>query len=159
MNAEAKRKGQEMQVVVFTLAGESYGVDITTVREIITMQRITPLPEAPDFVLGVISLRGTVIPVVDLKSRLRLPAQGETAQSRIMVVEAGDRTVGCVVDGVKEVLTIHSDVIEPAAGAAGFDVPYLQGIAKLDEHLVILIDLEQVLEGIAVDIPHGTEAV
>ena len=132
-------------MVVFQLARESYGVEITTVREIITMQPVTPVPRAPAHVRGIINLRGRVIPVVDLRKLLGL-AESETGRdTRIMVVEVESRTVGCIVDAVKEVLTINDEVVEPPTGATGADGAYLEGIAKLGDNLVILVNLVKVL--------------
>ena len=142
---ESGRHSSERQLVVFQLAGEAYGVEITTVREIITMQPVTPIPRTPEFVRGIINLRGRVIPVVDLRRLLSL-AQGDAGrETRIMVVEVGTRTVGCIVDAVKEVLTISDEVIEPPTGAAGPEGEYLKGIAKVGDSLVILVDLQRVL--------------
>lgn len=144
--SEQVRGDRERQLVVFTLANESYGVAITTVKEIITMQKVTPLPKSPPFVKGVINLRGRVIPVVDLKSRLNLPETEVAHDTRIMVIEVGDRTVGCIVDSVREVLTIKESVIEPPTGGSA-EIDYMEGIAKVGEELVILIDLQRVLAG------------
>jgi purine-binding chemotaxis protein CheW len=136
----------EQQLVVFQLGGELYGVDIARVHEIIRMQTVTRVPRAPSFVDGVINLRGKVIPVVDLRRRLGLPSAEHTRASRIVVVEIGDQVVGIVVDGVSEVLRVSSSVIEPPGPVvAGVDSEYVQGIAKLPERLVIMLDLDCVL--------------
>lgn len=141
---EERRRG-EQQLVVFMLAQESYGVEITTVREIITMQKITPVPEAPSFVEGMINLRGRVVPVIDLKKRLGLPTTTVGQETRIMVVEMGSTTIGCIVDAVKEVLTISTELVEPPEAAVGIQAEFLEGIAKVGNVLVILVDLRRVL--------------
>lgn len=141
---EERRRG-EQQLVVFTLGQESYGVEITTVREIITMQKITPIPEAPSFVEGMINLRGRVVPVIDLKKRLGLPAAKAGQETRIMVVDMGSTTIGCIVDVVKEVLTISTELVEPPEAAVGIQAEFLEGIAKVGDALVILVDLRRVL--------------
>lgn len=145
MDAELHSE-RERQLVVFTLANESYGVAITTVKEIITMQRVTPLPKSPPYVKGLINLRGRVIPVIDLKARLNLPETDVAHDTRIMVIEVGDRTIGCIVDAVREVLTIRESVVEPVTGTDG-GTDYLEGIAKIGDELVILIDLQRVVGG------------
>ena len=137
---------KEEQVVVFTLAGESYGVDIATVHEIIRMQHVTRVPRAPEFVEGVTNLRGRVIPVVDLRRRFGLAIAENTASTRIVVVEIGDHTIGAVVDSVSEVLRIPADSIElPSPVITTVDSDYLRGIAKLDGRLIILLSLDKVL--------------
>jgi purine-binding chemotaxis protein CheW len=104
------------------------------------------VPRAPAFVEGVINLRGRVIPVIDLRRRFNLPAAAHTRASRIVVVEIGDQVVGLVVDGVSEVLRVDTALVEPPSPVvAGIDSEYLQGIARLPERLVILLDLDRVL--------------
>lgn len=136
----------EMQLVVFDLAAEFYGVDIATVREIIRMQAITRVPGAPSFVEGIINLRGQVIPVVDLRKRLGLNVSEQTDDSRIVWVTINKHDVGVIVDAVTEVLRIPVSAIEPpSAMVAGVDSDYLRGIAKLESRLIILLDLNKVL--------------
>jgi purine-binding chemotaxis protein CheW len=136
----------ELQLVVFQLGVELYGVEIACVHEIVRMQSITRVPRAPAFVEGVINLRGKVIPVIDLRHRFNLPAAAHTRASRIVVVEIGDQVVGLVVDGVSEVLRVNTALIEPPSPVvAGIDSEYLQGIARLPERLVVLLDLDRVL--------------
>src|SRR5215216_6705674 len=101
------------QVVVLDLAGEAYGVEIGRVEEIIRMQPITRIPNGPAFIEGVINLRGRVIVVLDLRKRFGLPASEPTRHSRIVVGELGEHTVGLVVDGVSEVLSLPADAVEP----------------------------------------------
>jgi purine-binding chemotaxis protein CheW len=138
--------GEERQLVVFQLGAELYGVDIARVHEIIRLQTITRVPRAPSFVEGVIHLRGKVIPVVDLRRRFGLPLADHTRATRTVVVEIGDQVVGIIVDSVSEVLRVSTATIEPPSPVvAGIDSEYLQGIAKLPERLVILLDLDRVL--------------
>ena len=136
----------ERQLVVFDLADEGYGVDISAVREIIRLQEITQVPRTPEFVEGVINLRGKVIPVIDLRKRFGVTVEAESQDNRIVVVDIGDQDIGVIVDAVKEVLRIPTDSVEPPASVittAGSD--YLLGIAKLDSRLIILLDLQKVL--------------
>ena len=136
----------EQQLVVFDLSTESYGVDIGAVREIIRLQDITKVPRTPEFVEGVINLRGKVIPVVDLRKRFGLPAEKESKENRIVVVDIGAQDIGVIVDAVTEVLRIATESVEPPASViTTADSEYLLGIAKLDSRLIILLDLERVL--------------
>ena len=111
--ASAKVGATEKQLVVFTLASEAYGVDIGAVREIIQMQNITRVPRTPDYVEGVINLRGRVIPVVDLRTRFGFPAAERNKDTRIVVVDIGSQDIGVVVDAVPEVLRVAADAIAP----------------------------------------------
>lgn len=136
----------ERQIVVFDLASEAYGIGIATVREIIRMQDITYVPDAPEFVEGVINLRGRVIPVVDLRKRFGLPVTEQTADSRIVVVHIAGEDIGVVVDVVAEVLRVSEQSIEAASTLVTTeDSYYMDGIAKLGERLLILLDLDKVL--------------
>ena len=136
----------EQQLVVFDLASEAYGVDIGAVREIIRMQDITRVPRTPDFVEGVINLRGKVIPVVDLRKRFMVPVAEQTDDNRIVVVDIGGQDIGVVVDAVTEVLRILSDSVEPPSSViTTTDSDYLMGICKLESRMIILLDLERVL--------------
>lgn len=137
---------QELQLVAFQLAEEVYGVDIAQVQEIIRMQPITKVPGAPDFVEGVINLRGRVIPVIDLRKRFRLPKGEETKSTRIIVVDVPPHTVGMIVDSVDEVLRLSEEKIEPPSPLiASIDTEYIKGVGKLEGKLLILLDLAKVL--------------
>ena len=136
----------EQQLVVFDLALEAYGVDIGAVREIIRMQDITEVPRTPEFVEGIINLRGKVIPVVDLRKRFGLPVSERTKDNRIVVVDIGGQDIGVIVDAVAEVLRVAADAVEPPSVViTSAESVYLLGIAKLEDRLIILLDLERVL--------------
>ena len=136
----------EAQVVVLELAGEAYGVEIGKVQEIIRMQPITRVPNGPDWIEGVTNLRGRVIPVLDLRRRFGLAAGEATRRSRIVVAELGEHTVGLVVDGVSEVLRVPADSVEPPSSlVTTAESAYLRGVAKLDQRLVLLLDLGRIL--------------
>jgi purine-binding chemotaxis protein CheW len=136
----------EHQFVVFDLSNECYGVQITAVESIIKMQTITRLPHTPSFVEGVTNLRGKVLPVIHLRKRFGLDDTANTRDSRIMVVDVGGTKVGMIVDGVSEVLSIADDAVEPPSPiSATIDSGFINGIAKLEKKLVILIDLSKVL--------------
>ncbi|NQW23980.1 MAG: chemotaxis protein CheW [SAR202 cluster bacterium] len=145
-SASAIRGGDERQLVVFDLAAEAYGVEIGSVREIIRMQEITQVPRTPDYVEGVINLRGRVIPVVDMRKRFGFPVAERTKDTRIVVIDIGGADIGAVVDAVTEVLRLGSDSIEPpSAVITTADSDYLLGIAKLETRLIILLDLQRAL--------------
>ena len=134
------------QIVVLELAGEAYGVEIGKVEEIIRMQPVTRIPNGPDFIEGVTNLRGRVIPVLDLRKRFGLPASDATRRSRIVVGELGEHTVGLVVDAVSEVLLVGADAVEqPSNLVTSADSAFLRGVAKLDERLILLLDLSRIL--------------
>lgn len=136
----------EQQLVVFELNNEVYGVDIAKVQEIIRMQNITQVPRAPQFVEGVINLRGRVIPVVDLRKRFGFATTEHSKQSRIVVVEIEGQTIGMIVDGVSEVLRVPTASIEPPSPVVTtLDSDYLRGIAKLEDSLIILLQLDKIL--------------
>ena len=144
----AEDTGQaERQLVVFDLASEAYGVDISTVREIIRMQTVTRMPRTPEYVEGVINLRGKVTPVIDLRKRFGLDESEEPLDKRIVVVDTGERSMGFVVDAVSEVLRVPSASIEPPSSVVmGVDSEYMIGIVKLPDRLISLLDLERVMD-------------
>ncbi|HPP52704.1 MAG TPA: chemotaxis protein CheW [Thermoguttaceae bacterium] len=135
-----------LQLVSFHLAEEEYAVEITKVREIILLSEITRVPQTPDYVRGLINLRSTVIPVIDLRRRFGLPAGEQTAESRIMVVDVRGKTIGIVVDAVDEVLRVSRDKIAPPPPTvAGLGREYLRGLVKLEGRLLIFLDIDQIL--------------
>lgn len=147
MESSAVTSQRELQLVVFKLGDETYGVDIVAVREIIALQPITRVPGAPPFMEGILNLRGHVIPVMDLRRRFGLQGSEVTRETRIMVVEVGGHTLGLVVDAVSEVLRVPAETIEPPHElTVGVDTGFLRGVAKLDKRLVILLNLEELLQ-------------
>jgi purine-binding chemotaxis protein CheW len=136
----------EQQLVIFELAEESFGLNIADVESIVKMQDITIVPHAPDFVQGVTNLRGTVLPVIDLRKRFGLPEVAFTPDTRIVVVDINGVKVGIIVDAVAEVLRVSDEEIEPPSpfvttAASAF----ITGIAKIDSRLIILVDLVKIL--------------
>ncbi len=137
---------EEKQLVVFNLGEESYAVDITMVREIIQLQPITRVPGTPPSVEGVINLRGSIIPIVDLRKRFQLNRIGHNKDTRIVVVSCKGQDVGVIVDSVAQVLRIPVDSIEAASSVFNGDhLEHLMGIVKLSNRLVILLDMDRVL--------------
>jgi purine-binding chemotaxis protein CheW len=137
---------EEKQLVVFNLGEESYAVDITMVREIIQLQPITRVPGTPLSVEGVINLRGSIIPIVDLRKRFQLIKIERNKDTRIVVVNCKGQDVGVIVDSVAQVLRIPVDSIEAASSVFnGEHLEHLLGIVKLSNRLVILLDMDRVL--------------
>lgn len=135
-----------LQLVSFVIDSEEFGIDILKVQEIIRPVEITRVPNAPAFVEGVINLRGRIVPVVDLRKRFGLAEREQDQHTRIIVVELVDRVVGFMMDAVREVIRVDRSVIEPAPELAiGIDTDYIKGVAKLEDRLLILLDLEEVL--------------
>ncbi|MDQ7040275.1 MAG: chemotaxis protein CheW [Rhodothermus sp.] len=146
MQQQTATSTQLLQLVSFLIEKEEFGVDILNVQEIIRPVDITRVPNAPAFVEGVINLRGRIVPVVDLRKRFNLPQRERDKNSRIIVVELGDKIVGFMVDAVREVLRVDASVIEPPPELAiGIDAHYITGVAKLEDRLLILLDLERIL--------------
>ncbi len=136
----------ENQLVVFNLSNEDYGVDIGAVEGIVKMQAITKVPHAPSFVEGITNLRGQVLPVIDLRKRFGLPMAESSKDTRIVNVELEGAQVGMVVDAVTEVLRVSEEDIEPPSPlVTTVDSAFITGIAKVDDRLIILLDLAKVL--------------
>lgn len=137
--------------LTFSLADESYGVPVLKVREIITMLHITTVPQMPPYVKGVINLRGKVIPVIDLRTKLGLPAAKLTDSNCIVVVQVTPtgmetKNIGLIVDAVEEVANLSQEDIEPAPDFGGsINVEYLLGMATLKGSVKSLLDIEKVI--------------
>ena len=136
----------DQQLVVFELANEHYGVEISTVESIIKMQEITHIPRSPAFVEGITNLRGVVLPVIDLRKRFGQDSREISKESRIMVVVLGSIKVGMIVDAVSEVLQVSDESIDPPPLMTNSPREnFITGIAKLDELLVIVLDVSKIL--------------
>jgi purine-binding chemotaxis protein CheW len=148
MNATATQSlttEAQNQYLTFTLGEEDYGVEILRVQEIRGYTAITPIPNMPVFVKGVINLRGTVVPVVDLRSRFGMPTVEYSKSTVIIVVNVGKHVIGCVVDAVSDVLDVAANSIEkPPALGEGVDLSFLRGITRNNEDLIALLDIEHV---------------
>lgn len=132
--------------VVFKLENEEYGIDILRVKEIKEMLRITRVPKAPSFVRGVVNLRGEVIPVVDLRKKFNLQQSKDTESTRIIIVTVEEITVGLIIDTSSEVLDIDKDLIEePPAAISNIDHSFIYGIGKINERLIILLDVAKII--------------
>ncbi|MBN9122955.1 MAG: purine-binding chemotaxis protein CheW [Planctomycetes bacterium] len=134
------------QYLTFTLAGEAYGLEILRVQGIKGFSRVTPIPHAPPHVKGVLNLRGTVVPVVDMRLRFALPGAEYTKFSVIIVVTVGARVVGLLVDAVSDVLSVGGGDVGAAPDfGGGTDISFLTGIAKVGSRLVSLLDVDKLV--------------
>jgi len=146
-DARMQKQEEEIQLVVFRLGEEELGVNIHQVREIVRLVPITPIPRAPEFIEGVVNLRGQVLAVMDLAKRLDIPSKPRSEKTRIVVVELEDNAVGMIVDEVSEVLRIPTSKVEKAPQLIESEISqrYITGVGKLKDRLLILIDLVAIL--------------
>lgn len=137
---------QKDKYLTFHLAGEDYGIDIVYVTEIIGIQKITEVPDMPDFIRGVINLRGKVIPVMDVRRRFAMAKRDYDERTCIIVVDINGTAVGLVVDEVREVADIPGDQVEPPPETGkGQSSRYLKGMGKMDDEVKILLNVEKLL--------------
>ena len=145
--------GDLIQLVTFHIGEEEFGVDILAVQEIIRLMQITMVPHAPVFIEGVINLRGKVIPIIDLRRRFGLVPKAHDKNTRIIVIEINNIIVGFVVDAVSEVLRIPASTVEPPPPVvAGVDSDYISGVGKLQDRLLIMLDLDKLLSSEDMDL-------
>lgn len=137
---------KNIQIVVFGIGKEFYGVSIESVHEIVRVPEITAVPDAPEFLEGVINLRGRIIPVVDLRKRLRIERAERTKSSRVLITENDGRMIGILVDFVSEVRKLAGDAVEPPPEMiAAVGIEYITGVAKIDDRLIIFLDMKSIL--------------
>lgn len=137
---------EKVKVVVFRLKDEEYGVEVDQVKSIERMESITRVPNTPSFVKGVINLRGVVIPVINLRSRFQMEEEDYTDSTRIVIVHVNEMEVGLIVDAALDVLDVPLDAIEPPPEVVGgVEAAYLRGMAKLEDRLLVLLNLDRVL--------------
>ncbi|MFP7477620.1 chemotaxis protein CheW [Terribacillus saccharophilus] len=138
---------QDVKVIVFQLKNEEYAVPVTQVGSIEKMEHITRVPNTESFIKGVINMRGVVTPIVDLRSRLGLEETPVDDNTRIIIVDLDDTSIGLIVDAANDVVDIPVDKIEEAPQVIGaINVDYIDGVVKLEDRLVILLDLRKVLK-------------
>jgi len=137
----------ENQFVIFRLGNEKYGVDIMKVKEICEYKASTKVPNAPDFIEGIINLRGEIIPIVNLKKRFKISGADEVSTySRIIVININEKNVGFIVDEASEVLRINgADIEEAPEIITGIDRRFITGVGKVNESIILILDLEKIL--------------
>lgn len=135
----------EYHLVSFRIGGEEYGVEIGRVQEIVRVGQVTAVPNAPAYIKGVINLRGRIIPVLDLRKRLDLEAAAPTKNSRIIVVEMGQKVLGLLVDSVAQVVKIPASSVDAPPEDVEASRAYVKGIGKIDMRLIMVMELDRVL--------------
>ncbi len=152
----------EDQHLTFILEGEEYGVDILRVQEIKGWDRVTPIPNTPDYIRGVINLRGTIVPIIDLRLRFDMPAVEYGPMTVVIVLrvvgEDRERIMGIVVDAVSDVHNIGVDILRPAPDFGGaLSIDFVKGLASIDEKMVIVLDIDHLLtDGVLNNLDNAT---
>ena len=144
--AQNLAEDEVLQWVTFQLENETYGINVMQVQEVLRYTEIAPVPGAPEYVLGIINLRGNVVTVIDTRSRFGLPYGDVSENSRIVIIEAEKQVIGIMVDSVAEVVYLRSSEID-AAPAVGTEesAKFIQGVSNRDGQLLILVDLNKLL--------------
>lgn len=144
--SELKVEGDVIQWVTFQLADENYGIAVMQVQEVLRVTEITPVPGAPDFVLGIINLRGNVVTVLDTRKRFGLSPKEMDDATRIIIIESGNQVVGLLVDSVAEVVYLRATEIESFPNVGNEESSrYIQGVHSQDDELLILVDVNKLL--------------
>lgn len=142
----AQEDSQRDKYLTFLVDTEEYGIAIRYVTEIIGLQKITDIPDLPPVIKGVINLRGRIIPVMDMRSRFRLPAREYDSRTCVVVVNLDSRTIGLIVDRVSEVQVIPAEQVEPPPRSGKGGCRYIQGIGKIDDQVKILLEVTTLLD-------------
>lgn len=137
----------DIKVIVFQLEDEEYGIPVQQVQSIEKVEHITRVPRTAPYIKGVINLRGVVTPIIDLRSRFGLEPLKDSESSRMIIVSKEDIEVGFIVDAANDVLDLSAETIEPPPEVVGaIEVGYIEGVAKLEKRLIVMIDLEEILK-------------
>ena len=144
MVASAERE----EFLTFTLGKEEYGIEILKVQEIRSYEQVTTIANAPEFIKGVVNLRGTIVPIVDMRIKFNLGEVDYTEFTVVIILNVAGRVVGMVVDGVSDVISLAPEQIRPAPDfSSSFDVEYITGLGTVDERMLILVDIEKLMSG------------
>jgi purine-binding chemotaxis protein CheW len=134
------------ELLTFTLGNEEYGIDILKVQEIRGYEAVTTIVNAPEFIKGVINLRGIIVPIVDMRIKFKLGIISYDHRTVVIVLNVANRVMGIVVDGVSDVTTLKAEDIKPAPEfGVGLDTQYLLGLGTIDERMLILVDIEKLM--------------
>ncbi|MEG9296676.1 chemotaxis protein CheW [Mangrovibacillus sp. Mu-81] len=140
---------EDLKLIVFQLADKEYAIPVNQVRSIEKLQYITRVPKTPDYVKGVINLRGVVTPIIDLRSKFELPRCEDSENTRIIIAGLDDKEVGLIVDAANDVLDVLKDSIEPPPEVVGvMEAEYIGGVVKQDRRLLILLHLDKILQSL-----------
>ena len=138
----------QQEFLSFTLGQEEYGIEILKVQEIRSYEQPTTIANAPEFIKGVVNLRGIIVPIVDMRVKFNLPQAAYNELTVVIVLNVAGRVVGMVVDGVSDVVRLDAAQIRPAPDfSSSFDVKYITGLGTLDERMLILVDIEKLMRG------------
>ena len=146
MQEEPTSSGGTQELLTFTLGGEEYGIDILKVQEIRGYDAVTAIANTPDFIKGVINLRGIIVPIVDMRIKFQLGKAEYDEFTVVIILNVANRVVGMVVDGVSDVITLTPEQIRqaPEFGSA-IDTQYVMGLGTVDDRMLILVDIEKLL--------------
>ncbi len=143
---QKEQKLMNKQLVTFAIDTEEYGLEILKVQEVVRLPHITRLPRAPLFIKGVINLRGNIIPIIDLREKFGLKSEKYTETTRVIIIEVVDKKLGMIVDNVSQVVRVaESSIAPPPPMISGEANQYLAGVVRLDERLIILLNVENIL--------------
>jgi len=138
--------GDGRELLTFTLGNEEYGIDILKVQEIRGYDAVTTIANTPDFIKGVINLRGIIVPIVDMRIKFRLGKVEYDQFTVVIILNVANRVVGIVVDGVSDVIALTADQLKPAPEfSAGLDTQYIMGLGTVDERMIIVMDIEKLM--------------
>ncbi|MBL8420049.1 MAG: chemotaxis protein CheW [Dechloromonas sp.] len=136
----------QQEFLTFTLGQEEYGIEILKVQEIRSYEAVTTIANAPEFIKGVVNLRGTIVPIVDMRIKFRLGAADYTQFTVVIILNVAGRVVGMVVDSVSDVIALRTEQIRPAPDfSSSFDVKYITGLGTVDSRMLILVDIEKLM--------------
>jgi len=146
MPEEQSSSGGTQELLTFTLGGEEYGIDILKVQEIRGYDAVTTIANTPDFIKGVINLRGLIVPIVDMRIKFHLGKIEYDQFTVVIILNVANRVVGMVVDGVSDVITLNPDQIKAAPEfGSGIDTQYVMGLGTVDDRMLILVDIERLM--------------
>jgi len=156
MESSAAVRDATREVLVFVIGKEEYGVDILKVQEIRGYEKVTAIPSAPDYLKGVVNLRGTIVPVIDMRIKFKLPDPSYDSFTVVVILKLSSRVIGIVVDAVSDVVRLAAnDVKEAPRLGSVVDSTYLTGVATLDDRMVLLLDIEKFLSSGELDLLDG----
>ena len=156
---EQKVEGESRELLTFTLGSEEYGIDILKVQEIRGYEAVTTIANAPEFIKGVINLRGNIVPIVDMRIKFKLGNVSYDETTVVIILNVANRVVGMVVDGVSDVITLKAEQIKPAPEfGASLDTKYLLGLGTVDERMIILVDIERLMTSRDMELIEAAEA-
>jgi len=144
-SATIEKEEDLKQIISFKIKDEEYGLEILKVKEVIRIKEITKLPKAPDFVKGVINLRGDVIPIIDLREKFGISGDKYSETKRVIIVEVEERSMGIIVDSVSHVIRIAESQIDTSPFLGGISKEFISGVIKFDERLIVLLNIDKIL--------------